>query len=1079
MRVLRVAAVAACLAAIVPCVSAQQATTGTLIGIVRDQDGPAIAGATITVTGPAGSRVVQSDAAGAYSFRFLPPGTYVIEAAMEGHATLRVGEVVIAAGVQTRQPLALLPGKEEEVTLKASAPLVDPKKIELTSVFKTNQVIAGKPAGSDFTDAVMFAPGVVSGLGTGDGNWSIGGSSGFENSYIIDGVNVTDSGFGSVNSYNFVYGTLGAGVTTDILDEVQVKTAGFDAEYGQALGGIVTGVIKSGTNHLSGTVRASATEFSAGEEVSFVRAAANTDWEASRDANLALTAGGPLVKDRLFAFAAFNPLRTTRQLTIQRVTNPILELDPGAAATYSDANPFPASLTPGREIERTRYNYAAKLTWNASASQRVEFVAFGDPSAGEGRNGLRNGDIIMTGLADTDGDGTGDAEVTKQAASFGDGGGWSDIEYGAQQFSASYDGVLGDDWFLEAQVAYRRNTFEEASTVDDYRYRDYRGIREWYFGGAMPYGVDIYAGGAGFIGPIEDRTWDLAAKASKILGDHDLKFGGEYFDLQYTQGEAWSGPRRDYSFPRVDGTSFTMRGLSGGWVDVFGGITGCDACVIATGPPQYRVHNVQFSEDRPTTGYEWALFVQDTWSIGDHWVLKMGVRATAQTLRGAGDYTLNFAWDPSDPRYFTDTPTYYPAHEYSFRPEYSPRLGVSFDPGGNGKTKIYASTARYFERVPADLAARQFSQSTYLWEMRFSDPQLTTRAPGPIYAGGLNQSYVMDGTRLPYMDEATLGWQQLLRPDLSLEVRGIYRTQGRVLEDVNYTPAESVLNFYYWIDWDGDEVPDDDRTELPFPGYAPKPFGPYALGNLGGGTAEEFGQPKRDYEALEILLNKRLSNNWQLTANYRYARLRGNYEGLYRNDNGQADPNITSLFDFPDTPLVHGQYQAGALNTDRPHVLNIFGSYFFDHGFELAGAFQWASGVPRTPLLAHPVYWNGGELPGTDPRYLFYDFDAGLYRLAGPGEPGWILGDYDAVTRGDLGRTPDLITLDLHAGWAIPIRDTSLKLGLDVTNVFNRQAAQTYYDYLELQSCVGNPDYGSAVGYQVPRSYTLSLEWAW
>ncbi len=71
------------------CASAQQATTGTLIGIVRDQEGSAIAGATITVTGPAGSRVVQSDAAGAYSFRFLPPGSYVIEAAMEGHATLR------------------------------------------------------------------------------------------------------------------------------------------------------------------------------------------------------------------------------------------------------------------------------------------------------------------------------------------------------------------------------------------------------------------------------------------------------------------------------------------------------------------------------------------------------------------------------------------------------------------------------------------------------------------------------------------------------------------------------------------------------------------------------------------------------------------------------------------------------------------------------------------------------------------------------------------------------------------------------------------------------------------------------
>ena len=60
-----------------------------------------------------------------------------------------------------------------------------------------------------------------------------------------------------------------------------------------------------------------------------------------------------------------------------------------------------------------------------------------------------------------------------------------------------------------------------------------------------------------------------------------------------------------------------------------------------------------------------------------------------------------------------------------------------------------------------------------------------------------------------------------------------------------------------------------------------------------------------------------------------------------------------------------------------------------------------------------------------------------------------------------------------------PIRDTRLKLGSTSTNVFNRQAAQTYYDDLELMTCVGNPDYGSAVGYQAPRSYTLTLEWAW
>ena len=238
----------------------------------------------------------------------------------------------------------------------------------------------------------------------------------------MDGVNVTDSGYGSVNSYNIVYGTLGAGVTTDILDEVQVKTAGFDAEYGQALGGIVTGVIKSGTNHLSGNGAC------VGDRIQ--RRRGRVVREGGDQHRLGGVARRQPGADRGRAAGQGPPVRLR---ALQASTHhakghdpaghePDLELDTGATATYPNANPYPASLTPGREIERTRYNYAAKLTWNASARQRVEFVAFGDPSTGDGRNGLRYGDIIMTGLADTDGDGTGDAEVTKQAASFGDGG---------------------------------------------------------------------------------------------------------------------------------------------------------------------------------------------------------------------------------------------------------------------------------------------------------------------------------------------------------------------------------------------------------------------------------------------------------------------------------------------------------------------------------------------------------------------------------------------------------------------------------------------------------------------------------
>ena len=1081
MSAFRIAAVSACLGALVPCAGAQQATTGSVFGTVHAQDGSAVAGVSVTVTGPAGSRTVQTDEAGAFSIRFLPPGTYVVETAMPGFATLRVPDVVVEAGARTRQPLALLPGRTEEVTLTASAPLVDPKKLELTTVFKTRQVIAGKPIGSDFTDAAAFAPGVVSGCGAGDGNWSIGGSSGFENSYIVDGINVTDSRYGGVGSFNNAgFGALGPGVTTDILEEVQVKTAAFDAEYGQALGGVITGVIKSGTNRFSGALRGSVSDSSAGRQVSLVTGATNIDWTASRDVTAAVTAGGPLVKDRLFAFGAFNPVRTTRQHTIERIENPVLDLDPGAAKTYPDQNPYPASLTGGREVDRTRNNYAAKLTWNAAANQRLELVAFGDPSSGVGRPGTRYGHLALWGRADTDGDGVADTDVVKHPASFDERGGWSDIDYGAQQFSLRYDGVFGGDWFLEGQASFRRNTFNETSTVDDYWYYDRRSITEWYFGGELPYGIRIDAGGAGNTGPSADTTWDLAFKASRILGDHDFKFGAEYFSLTYDWRVQYSGPEQDYPFPRADGTTFLMHGQSGAGVDIVGGIPGCAACVAATGAPQYRAGGIRLNpEQPPVTGREWSVFAQDTWSIGDHWVIKLGLRTTGQELQGSEDFTLAFARDAEHPGYFTDTPTLYSSSGYSFRTELSPRLGVSFDPAGDGRTKIYASAARYYERVPADLAIRLCSNRVTINQMRFSDPQLTTRAPGPINAAGMMPAYVMEGTRLPYVDEATLGWQQLLRPDLALEVRGIYREQGRVLEDLNLTSAESHLNFYYWIDSDGDEVPDDDATEVPYPGYVPRPFGPYGLGNPGRNTGEEFGQPKRVYEALEILLTKRLTHNWQLTANYRYSRLRGNYEGLFRNDRAQANPNITSLFDFPDTPLIDAQYESGILNTDRPHVLNLLGSYFFEAGLEVAGAFQWASGVPRTPLLAHPIYRAAGELPGTDPRYLTYDLGAGRWMLGAQGEAGQLLGEYDSAARGALGRTPDLLTLDLHVGWRLPLRDTALRLGLDAVNVFNRQPPESYYDALELYSCIGNPDYGAVVAYQLPRTYTLSLEWAW
>src|SRR5438094_9120416 len=64
------------------------------------------------------------------------------------------------------------------------------------------------------------------------------------------------------------------------------------------------------------------------------------------------------------------------------------------------------------------------------------------------------------------------------------------------------------------------------------------------------------------------------------------------------------------------------------------------------------------------------------------------------------------------------------------------------------------------------------------------------------------------------------------------------------------------------------------------------------------GKPDTYNDPKREYQAVEIEVNKGFSHNWALVANWRIARLRGNYEGAFRNDNGQADPGISSLFDL-------------------------------------------------------------------------------------------------------------------------------------------------------------------------------------
>jgi hypothetical protein len=283
---------------------AQTSTTGVVEGRVRDQAGNPVADATITAVANRAPAAAVTDAQGRYVLSNLPPGTYKVRAEATGKAPIVLDEVSVSIQTRTRVDITLVAGQTETVTVTAEAPVVDTKSVTTGGNFKVDKFVDQLPVGRNLASTLTLAPGVASGLGTGAGNYAISGSSGLENSYIVDGVNITNTGYGGIGSYNIVYGSLGTGVTYDFLEEVQVKTGGIDAEYGQATGGVVNTVVKTGTNDLSGAVSFYASGYTDGFQSTdlFVGAVNNAkgSWNDSSQYDLGLSIGGPIVKDKLF-----------------------------------------------------------------------------------------------------------------------------------------------------------------------------------------------------------------------------------------------------------------------------------------------------------------------------------------------------------------------------------------------------------------------------------------------------------------------------------------------------------------------------------------------------------------------------------------------------------------------------------------------------------------------------------------------------------------------------------------------------------------------------------------------------------
>src|SRR6516162_6307399 len=205
-------------------------------------------------------------------------------------------------------------GVTEVVQVSGTVRAVDTTTTTIGSVINTDD-LKPIPVGRTFSATLYLTPGVSSSGTLGTANPSISGGTGLENQYVVDGTNVTNTGYGGLGSYSITFGSLGDATPYDFIKEIQVKTGGYGAEYGQATGGVVNVITKSGTNNLRGSGfgywRPDQLE-SAWTQFQSTNGSVQTVGTRQYDAGAEV--GAPIVRDRLFFFGAIDPGQDVRTL---------------------------------------------------------------------------------------------------------------------------------------------------------------------------------------------------------------------------------------------------------------------------------------------------------------------------------------------------------------------------------------------------------------------------------------------------------------------------------------------------------------------------------------------------------------------------------------------------------------------------------------------------------------------------------------------------------------------------------------------------------------------------------------------
>lgn len=901
-----------------------QETTAGIQGSVRDASGGAVPNATVEVSSPAliGTRKIQTDESGNYRITALAPGQYSLTVTAAGFRTYKLPNIDLTVGRLPSIDVKLEVGAvAETVEVSGQATMVDTTQSKVATTV-SHEVMDNLPKGRSFQTLIPFAPGARGEplQGGATSGFQIDGASDGENVYMIDGVNIT----------NIQNGGVGANIQMEFVQEVQIKTSSFEAEFGGALGGVINVVPLKGSNAWHGSLLSylSSNAFNANNGDRALRInpslpSTNTTtrldgtpeyYMANKDQRTIVepgyTVGGPLWKSKLWVFSSYIPsIDTTR-----RVTN------------FTGLNPGPRTLTQTNTTQnaynRLDYGITNALrvfgSWKYGYNRVTGSLGGQDSPAGQvntGRttdpNTLRadSGSVNPLAIYTFGGDWTPTAKLVVSAryGYFFNNTEQRGIPTGLRfvyQSTANATTPALDGSVIPAAFQQPNGYFNIPSNLstafDSYKRKSFNGDASYFVNFA---GTHTFKGG---------YFWQ--GQSDEVL----KTFNGGAVNIYWGQAYAPSTSASACDGIKAQNQSLYGQSVCQGKYGYFAVGTG----VVNTGSDHQSAK---------------ALYFQDQWQVTKHLTLNLGIRFDTETQ------------PPFDP-------TRFPTVHFGWGDKIAPRIGGAYDVLHDGRLKVYASYGQFYDIMKLGLARGSFG-SDYWHNCVYAldDANYNTITPSYPVGGGCPATGPAPGVNVGRFIEnldlratkadprdpaispdmkpmkqhefvAGIDWE--VRRDWSLTFRYSRKRLDNTIEDMSITD-----NLGFYIGNPGTQFAD----VLHRPVSLACPSGTTCPGTDKDGnylTTVPFCAECpavvpaiRRYDGAEFRLARRAGSKWFGSVSYTYSKLRGNYPGLTNTDptdggsTGRHAPNNSRLFDLPFmTYLPSGKIDDGPLPTDRPHT---------------------------------------------------------------------------------------------------------------------------------------------------------------